>query len=330
MNQPLRILVAGASGYIGRHVVRELSSRGHQVIGLVRSAPKPDPKATGTEPVRYRQCKVTDPDSLRDQGIGEDRFDAVISCLASRTGGIADSTRVDHQANTHLLRAAEGCGAKQFILLSAICVQHPKLAFQRAKLAFEAELQDSWLDWSIVRPTAFFKSLAGQIPRVRAGKPFLIFGPGDGPACKPIAEADLAAYIADCLQEPERKNRILPIGGPGPAITPRERGEMLFELVGKTPRFRHLPLAMFGAAEAVLGTAARVVPGLSDKLADKAEFARIGRYYATEPMLLRHPRSGEYSDEATPEYGDRTLQAFYQNALDNGLEGQELRDQALF
>jgi divinyl chlorophyllide a 8-vinyl-reductase len=50
------------------------------------------------------------------------------------------------------------------VLLSAICVQKPLLEFQRAKLAFEAKLQEAGdITYSIVRPTAFFKSLAGQV-----------------------------------------------------------------------------------------------------------------------------------------------------------------------
>ena len=64
----------------------------------------------------------------------------------------------------------------QMVLLSAICVQKPLLAFQHAKLAFEKHLIKSGLTYSIVRPTAFFKSLSGQVERVRRGKPFLIFG----------------------------------------------------------------------------------------------------------------------------------------------------------
>lgn len=60
--------------------------------------------------------------------------------------------------------AAVASGAKHFVLLSAICVQKPLLEFQKAKLQFEADLQaNDALTYSIVRPTAFFKSLAGQV-----------------------------------------------------------------------------------------------------------------------------------------------------------------------
>jgi divinyl chlorophyllide a 8-vinyl-reductase len=61
-----------------------------------------------------------------------------------------------------------------------------------------------------VRPTAFFKSLSGQIARVRAGKPFLLFGDGTLTACKPISDDDLGRFIAACLTDPEKANRVLP------------------------------------------------------------------------------------------------------------------------
>jgi len=330
--RPLRVLVAGATGYIGRFVVDELVARGHAVVSLVRERAGPG-GSMNLETTRrvlagseVRACQVTHPDSLRRDGLRGEGFDAVVSCVASRGGGIADSRAVEYGANHNLLQAALQAGVGQFVLLSAICVQRPRLAFQRAKLAFEAELQQSRLAWSIVRPTAFFKSLAGQIPRIQAGKPFLMFGSGDGPACKPISERDTACYIADCLEDPGLERRILPIGGPGPARTVRERGELLFELAGMQPRFRRLPVAMFDLAERVFGAAARIAP----RLEDKAEFARIGRYYATESMLVLDPETGHYNDAATPEYGRQSLVDFYRDALAGGLAGQERGDHALF
>lgn len=330
--RPLRVLVAGATGYIGRHVVRELVSRGHDVASLVRERAGPGQSMMLADSRRVlagstvRAVEVTDAAAVRRDGLAGERFDAVVSCLASRTGGRHDSWAVEYRANHNLLEAARLAGAANFVLLSAICVQRPRLEFQKAKLAFESELRQSELTWSIVRPTAFFKSLAGQIPRIRAGKPFLMFGSGAGPACKPISEADTASYIADCLVSPELQNRILPIGGPGPAMTVRERGELLFEVSGMRPRFRHLPVGMFDVAAGVLGAAGRLVPGLRDK----AEFARIGRYYATESMLVLNPDTGEYDAAATPEYGARTLAEFYRDAFEHGLKGQERGDHALF
>ena len=109
------------------------------------------------------------------------QFDAVISCVASRNGGREDAWAIDHAAQMNILDVAQRLAVPQFILLSAICVQKPKLPFQFAKLAFEKALIASGLTYSIVRPTAFFKSLSGKIPRLRAGKAFWSLGTVNSP-----------------------------------------------------------------------------------------------------------------------------------------------------
>ena len=71
---------------------------------------------------------------------------------------------MDYQATSNVLKAAQKAGTSHFVLLSAICVQKPLLEFQHAKLRFEEELQKAQgITHSIVRPTAFFKSVAGQV-----------------------------------------------------------------------------------------------------------------------------------------------------------------------
>ena len=69
--------------------------------------------------------QVTQLDSLLVDGGQSESFYAVICCLASRTGGIADSWRIDHQATANAIEVARHLGARQFVLLSAICVQKP-------------------------------------------------------------------------------------------------------------------------------------------------------------------------------------------------------------
>lgn len=88
-----------------------------------------------------------------------------------------DSWAVDYQATKNVLEAARQKKAKHFVLLSAICVQKPLLEFQRAKLRLEAELQAADdISYSIVRPTAFFKSLAAQVQLQMMANPFLKYG----------------------------------------------------------------------------------------------------------------------------------------------------------
>jgi divinyl chlorophyllide a 8-vinyl-reductase len=67
---------------------------------------------------------VTDPASMA-RVLTPGRFDAVVSCLASRTGAPKDAWAIDHDAQLVALQAAEAAGVGQFVLLSAICVQKP-------------------------------------------------------------------------------------------------------------------------------------------------------------------------------------------------------------
>jgi divinyl chlorophyllide a 8-vinyl-reductase len=327
-----RVFVAGATGYIGRFVVHELVARGYEVVAFARDR-------TGIEGAgdrarierdlpgaQVRFGDICEPGSLREAGFKGENFDFTVSCLGSRTGGVEDAWRVEHQANCQLLEASREAGVRHFVLLSAICVQKPLLAFQRAKLAFEEALVESDLCWSIVRPTAFFKSLSGQVGNVKRGRPFLMFGDGQLTRCKPISEADLAIFIADCLVDSQRVNRVLPIGGPGAPITPRQQAQILFALCNRPERCRQVPVALFDIVIAGLGGLARLIPALQDKV----EFARIGRYYATESMLWLDPATGEYDAEATPSWGTDTLEDFYRRVISEGLDGQELGDHALF
>ena len=317
-----RVCLLGATGTIGRATLRALLRRGYEVVCFVR--PRAG-KARIIEGAEARLVDLFDPIAIARDGFAGERFDAVVSCMASRTGVPADAWAVDHGAHLAVLAQAREAGVDRFVLLSAICVQRPKLAFQHAKLAFEAALICSGLSYSIVRPTAFFKSLSGQVERVKRGKPFLVFGDGRLTACKPISDNDLADYLADCLVNEHRWGRVLPIGGPGEAITPRQQGEALCALLGRKPRFRQVPVALLDGIIGGLSVAARVAPSL----ADKAELARIGRYYATESMLLLNPKTGRYDAAATPSTGTETLFKYYA-ALVAGAAAPERGDHAVF
>ncbi|WP_257169004.1 NAD(P)H-binding protein [Bradyrhizobium sp. SRS-191] len=311
----------GATGTIGRATVRALVARGHEVVCFVRSRGD----AMTIPGAVVRTGDVTDPASLVRDGFRGERFDAVVSCMASRTGVPGDAQAIDYQAHVNALEAARQAGVTQFVLLSAICVQKPLLAFQQAKLAFEARLMAAGLAYSIVRPTAFFKSLSGQVARVQQGRPYLVFGDGRLTACKPISDADLGDYLAGCLDDESRRNRVLPIGGPGPAITPIEQAEHLFALLGRKPNIRRVPVALLDVIIGGLDLAKRVMP----PLAEKAELARIGRYYATESMLVLDPATGRYDADATPSTGSETLFDYYARLI-RGEAMAERGDHAVF
>jgi divinyl chlorophyllide a 8-vinyl-reductase len=320
-----RVLLLGLTGTIGRATAAALLDCGHEVVGLVRPGRRGALSYELPPGVTIREGDVAAPSSLLRDGILGQGFDTLVSCLASRTGAPEDAWAIDFRAHSDILKVAKQAGIPQMVLLSAICVQKPLLEFQKAKLAFEAELTASGVTYSIVRPTAFFKSLSGQIDRVRNGKPFLLFGNGELTACKPISNRDLAAFIAGCVDDENRWNRVLQIGGPGPAVTPREQGEELFRLLGRKPAFKHLPVGLMDAIIRGLDLASRVSP----RLKAKAELARIGRYYATESMLVLDRETGRYDEDATPSFGSDTLFGFYEHMIRQGLS-VERGDHAVF
>jgi divinyl chlorophyllide a 8-vinyl-reductase len=307
----MRVFVIGASGTAGQATTQALVNAGHDVVCFLRASSTFDLQGT-----TRRNGDVTDLNSIKNDGFCGEKFDAVVSCLASRSGSSKDAWQIDHQAHVLVLNAAQDAGVRQFVLMSAICVQKPNLAFQCAKLAFEATLIKSGLTYSIVRPTALFKSLSGQLDRLRAGKTFLVFGDGTLTACKPISDADLGQFMAGCLTDPTRHNQVLPIGGPGPAITPLDQAAALFDLLGKSVRIKHVPIAMMDFIIASLSIVGRVFP----TLAAKADLARIGRYYATESMLVWD--GGDYNADATPETGQDTLFEYYQTLIDQGASAE--------
>ena len=326
-----RVLLLGATGTIGLATAQALIQRGHEVVCFARPRQgatgqvSDNPKTSSLAGATFRYGDPTQLDSLMRDAFAGEPFDAVISCMASRTGSPQDAWRVDHQAHVYALEAAKAAGVKHFVLLSAMCVQKPLLAFQHAKLAFEKALIESGLTYAIVRPTAFFKSLSGQLARVKKGKPFLIFGDGQRTACKPISDSDLGDFIAGCLDDPDRHNQILPIGGPGPAITPRQQGEYLFQLMGKEPRFKSVPVGFLDVVILALSWMGKLVPAA----ADKAELARIGRYYATESMLVWDAQAQRYDAELTPSHGKQTLFEAYDKWV-NGQAAPDRGEHAVF
>lgn len=327
----MRVLLLGATGTIGQAVAKALVERGYHVTCPVRISAG-FKGALGQDQIRALLPGVdlvfvghALDAFISAEALQRKQIEVIVSCLASRTGAPADAWKIDYGMHSALLSQARLAGVRHIVLLSAICVQKPQLAFQRAKLAFERELIESGLCYSIVRPTAFFKSLSGQLKRIREGKPFLLFGNGQLTACKPISNHDLASYMASCIEDERKHHAILPIGGPGEAITPLQQAEYLFKHLRMTPRYRRVPVALMDVIIHGLSLAAYLLPSL----ADKAELAKIGRYYATESMLLWDEASARYDAAATPSYGEQTLFDYYDQLI-AGQQHANLGEHAVF
>ena len=189
-----------------------------------------------------------------------------------------------------------------------------------------------------MRPMAFFKSITGQIQLMGEGKPYVMFGDGNLASCKPISEADLARFNAECITQEDKVNSSSPLGAQEARSVQRTRlrdgdycilpmTDMLFRITGQKPNYFPVPLALFDGIIGFLDLVARLVP---KQFEDAAEFGRIGKYYAVESMLVWDPVKQVYVADASPEYGVDTLEAFFTKAVKERLKGQELGDAAVF
>lgn len=232
-------VIAGATGYIGKSTVREAVRQGYKTVALVRDKSKIESKEGQMlygqffEGVDVVECDVTNPaqltKTLEEVKAKNGDIDAVISCLASRSGIKSDAYAIDYQATKNCLDSGMAVDARHFVLLSAFCVKNPWLQFQQAKLKFEADLQaQDKMSYSIVRPTAFFKSVSGQLEVIQQGAPFVMFGDGEVTRCNPIAESELAEYLINCITDKKQLNQIVNLGGPDEPLTMKKQGEVSY------------------------------------------------------------------------------------------------------
>jgi len=320
-----KIAVVGATGYIGKSVVKESIRRGYPTAAVMRDVnkSKDEPKFQGAT---LQNFDVTDRESCLDGKLfPKGSVDVVVCCLASRTGTKSDSYAIDYQASLNCAEAAKAAGARRFILLSAYCVKSAErkdpyaLQFQYAKMELEQKLKDltsdgGKFDFVSVRPTAFFKSVSGQLEVVDGGGPFVYFDLGNDRCarCNPISEPDLAAALIDQVADDTNKNGIWNIGGPDVGgLSMAEQGEMIHSILEKEgdPKLLGVPIGIF---DIIINGLQWVGDTFSNQwFDDAAELGRIGKYYAVEDMLTTDP---------SEIYGRTTLEQHYTYIAENGQE----------
>lgn len=235
------LLVAGASGYLGRYVVQEFKNRGCKVRALVRNPEKIRHEGAHGEPAIDRiadeifRGEATKPETIA--GVCEG-IDIVFSSLGmTRPDFVHSSFEVDYQANKNLLDLALKAKVKKFIYVSVLNADKMSdIANIQAHEQFVAELERSGIDYAVIRPTGFFSDMAQFLGMAKNGMMFLL---GEG-NCRlnPIHGADLAAVCADAVDSREKEVRV---GGPE-TFTYKQIAEMAFEAMGKTPWYTPLPL----------------------------------------------------------------------------------------
>lgn len=198
------VLVAGATGYLGLHIVKQLIANNYHFVALARSKQKLI--ENGVAESQIVQAEVTQPASLVGVCKG---VDVVISCLGiTRQRDGLRYMDVDYQANLNLLREAERAGVRKFIYISAFNAQrYPQVRLLKAKERFAARLlQSQLLQPCVIRPNGFFSDLEVYFQMAKAGR---VYQFGDGAVrLNPIHGEDLAEF---CLGKLRLSGSQLPI-----------------------------------------------------------------------------------------------------------------------
>ena len=238
-----KVLVAGATGYLGQFVVEALKAKGHWVRALGRSAEKLAPLKEHADDLFVGE--VTDPESLI--GLCDD-IDVVFSSVGitrQKDGLTYDD--VDYQANRNLLTVAETSGVSRFIyvhVLNAEKLRH--IAMIQAKQAFVDELKRSPLDQVVICPTGFFSDMEEFLKMAGSGRVYLF---GDGSSrINPIHGADLADI---CVTALERNEQQFNVGGPD-VFSYREIAELAFAVLDQPAKITCVPGSLVDATVGAL------------------------------------------------------------------------------
>ena len=217
------ILVTGANGFVGSHLVPALADGGHRVLALVRDDTAAAEVARRLTPaqqalVEVRRGDVTKPETLPAAFAGADAI-LHLAAIARDWDGGASLRLVNTEGTRNALKAATDGGIRRFVHLGALAVvDDPSLHYGSSKAKAMALVRESGLDWTILKPSllfgprdGFFNLLAGLVRM----SPGIVPITGNGEArFQPLAIGDLARAVVQVFGDPGTVGRELELGGP--------------------------------------------------------------------------------------------------------------------
>lgn len=227
-----KILVAGATGYLGKYIVKNLIDRKFITTALVRDPGKFE--SFGLPVHQLITAEVTDKATLTNCCAD---VEVVISSvgITRQTDGLSYMD-VDYQSNLNLLNEAKRCGVRKFIYVSVLNGDKLRsLKICDAKEKFVEELKKSGIEYCVIRPNGFFSDLTELYNMAQKGRVYLF---GDGKVkSNPIHGEDLAKVCVDAIG---LKDTELEVGGPE-TKSQVEIAEIAFEAARKPVKITYIP-----------------------------------------------------------------------------------------
>jgi uncharacterized protein YbjT (DUF2867 family) len=226
-----RVLLAGATGYLGQYIAKKLIEREYPTRLIVRNKQK---ASFDVEKFQIVEAQVTQAETIKR---AFKDIDVVISALGitKQKDGLT-YMNVDFQANMNLLEEARKKGVRKFIYISALNGEKLRnLKMCKAKELFVYELQKSGLDYCIVRPNGFFSDMTEFMKMAKKGTVNLF---GDGSyKMNPIHGEDLATVCVDAITSDDKN---IEAGGPE-ILTHNEIAELAFKILDKESKIKYMP-----------------------------------------------------------------------------------------
>ena len=202
------LLVVGATGTLGRQIVRRALDEGYEVKCLVRNFQKASfLREWGAQLVK---ADLTGPDSLPP--CFED-VEEVIDASTSRPAEKEGIYDVDWYGKVALIKAAKEAGVRRFIFFSIYGAgDYPDVPLMEIKDCTEAFLKESGLNYTIFRPCGFMQGLIGQyaIPILERQSVWVM---GEAGAVAYMNSQDIAKFAVKALKLPAAENKTFPLAG---------------------------------------------------------------------------------------------------------------------
>jgi uncharacterized protein YbjT (DUF2867 family) len=228
-----KIMLAGATGYLGGFILKELLRRNYQTKIIVRNPEKIDQELKDNSLLEIVNAQVTRPDTIADCCKGVDVVISTVGITKQKDG--LTYMDVDYQANKNLLSEAVKSGVRKIIYVSVLDgnkLKHLKIC--EAKEKFVEELQNSGLDYCVIRPNGFFSDISEFFRMAEKGRVFL-FDHGKFKS-NPIHGKDLADV---CIDSIENDLKEIKVGGPE-ILTQNEIAYTAFKVLNKKPKITYI------------------------------------------------------------------------------------------
>lgn len=236
----MRVLVTGATGFVGHAVVPALIEAGHEVRALARGV-RAGSLPAGVEVVRG---SVAEPETVRAAAEGMDACVHLTAIIVERGLQTFESVNVAGTAN--VVRACEDAGVPRFVHMSALGAgPDERFPYLRSKWSAEESVRGSSLNWTVLRPSALHGPGAGfftPIVWTLRWMPVYPLPAGGHTKFQPLAVADVAACVNASLTGAGSRATV-DLGGPD-VMEFRDIARVVMESLGKRRRMVSIPVAM--------------------------------------------------------------------------------------